>query len=172
MNKTGTIKNWSKIIGWLHSDKQEFAQFLRFSAGMYKRIFSDTALIYHQNPNATKVATLETWNKLGRLVNKGEHSIAVFGEDSKAKHLFDIFQTNGKRVPELWKLTEDLSAELTAVINKKYGRDCKNIQENIADRIFVLNQSAHYVEFQQVKQRQYVLLSDCFSRFGLFNSVP
>ncbi len=88
--------------------------------------------IYHQNPNATKVATLETWNKLGRLVNKGEHSIAVFGEDSRAKHLFDITQTNGKRIPELWKLTEDLSFELTVAINKKYGRDCKNIQETIA----------------------------------------
>ena len=133
MSKIETIKsNWSEIIIRLMQDKQELAQFLRFSAGMYKQSFSDAALIYHQNPNATKVATLETWNKLGRLVNKGEHSIAVFSEDSRAKHLFDITQTNGKRIPELWKLTEDLSAELTAVINKKYGRDCKNIQETIA----------------------------------------
>ena len=99
---------------------------------MYKQSFSDAVLIYQQNPSATKVATLETWNKLGRLVNKGEHSIAVFGEDSKCKHLFDVSQTNGKRVPELWKLTEDLSADLTAVINEKYGKDCKNIQETIA----------------------------------------
>ncbi len=133
MSKIETIKeNWSKIIDRLRSDKQELAQFLRFSAGMYKQNFSDAALIYHQNPNATKVATLETWNKLGRLVNKGEHSIAVFGEDSRAKHLFDITQTNGKRIPELWKLTEDLSTELTAAINKKYGKDCKDIQETIA----------------------------------------
>ena len=133
MSKIQTIKeSWSEIIDRLRSDKQELAQFLRFSAGMYKQSFSDAALIYHQNSNATKVATLETWNKLGRLVNKGEHSIAVFGEDSRAKHLFDISQTNGKRIPELWKLTEDLSAELTTTINKKYGRDCKNIQETIA----------------------------------------
>ena len=133
LSKIETIKsNWSEIITRLMQDKQELAQFLRFSAGMYKQNFSDAALIYYQNPNATKVATLETWNKLGRLVNKGEHSIAVFGEDSRAKHLFDITQTNGKRIPELWKLTEDLSGELTAAINKKYGRDCKNIQETIA----------------------------------------
>jgi len=133
LNKIETIKeNWSEIIDRLRSDKQELAQFLRFSAGMYKQSFSDAALIYHQNPNATKVATLETWNKLGRLVNKGEHSIAVFGEDSKAKHLFDISQTNGKRIPELWKLTEDLSSELTVAINKKYGKGCKDIRETIA----------------------------------------
>lgn len=133
MSKIETIKSyWSEIIDRLRSDKQELAQFLRFSAGMYKQSFSDAALIYHQNPNATKVATLETWNRLGRLVNKGEHSIAVFGEDSRAKHLFDISQTNGKRIPELWKLTEDLSSELTAAINKKYGKGCKDIQETIA----------------------------------------
>lgn len=133
MSRFQTVReNWTDITTKLLRDKQELAHFLRFSAKMYKQSFSDAVLIYQQNPNATKVATLETWNKLGRLVNKGEHSIAVFGEDSKCKHLFDISQTNGKRVPELWKLTEDLSSDLTAVINEKYGKDCKNIQETIA----------------------------------------
>lgn len=133
MSRLQTVReNWTNITTKLLRDKQELANFLRFSASMYKQSFSDAVLIYQQNPNATKVATLETWNKLGRLVNKGEHSISVFGEDSKSKHLFDISQTNGKRVPELWKLTEDLSADLTAVINEKYGKDCKNIQEAIA----------------------------------------
>lgn len=133
MSRLQTVReNWTDITTKLLRDKQELAHFLRFSAKMYKQSFSDAVLIYQQNPNATKVATLETWNKLGRLVNKGEHSIAVFGEDSKCKHLFDISQTNGKRVPELWKLTEDLAGELTAVINEKYGKDCKNIQETIA----------------------------------------
>ena len=133
MSRLHTVQNnWTEITDRLLADKQELAHFLQFSAKMYKQSFSDAALIYHQNPNATKVTTLEMWNKLGRLVNKGEHSIAVFGEDSKAKHLFDISQTNGKKLPELWNLTEDLSSELTAVINKKYGKDCKNIQETIA----------------------------------------
>ena len=120
MSKLQTVQNnWTEITDRLFADKQELAHFLRFSAKMYKQSFSDAALIYHQNPNVTKVTTLETWNKLGRFVNKGEHSIAVFGEDSKAKHLFDISQTNGKKLPELWKLTEDLSSDLTAVINEK-----------------------------------------------------
>lgn len=133
LSRLQTVReNWTDITTKLLRDKQELAHFLRFSAKMYKQSFSDAVLIYQQNPNATKVATLETWNKLGRLVNKGEHSIAVFGEDSKCKHLFDISQTNGKRVPELWKLTEDLSSDLTAVINEKYDKDCKNIQETIA----------------------------------------
>ena len=137
--------NWADITDKLLRDKQQLAHFLRFSAKMYKQSFSDAALIYQQNPNSTKVATLETWNKLGRLVNKGAHSIAVFGEDNEAKHLFDITQTNGKRVPELWKLTEDIADELTAVINKKYGKDCKNIQETIA-AISIDNTRTHLTE--------------------------
>lgn len=133
MSRYNTVLyNWTEITNRLLKNKQELAQFLRFSAGMYKQSFSDAALIYYQNPNATKVATLETWNRLGRLVNRGEHSIAVFGEDCKCRHMFDITQTNGKRVPSLWKLTPDLSEELIEVINRKYGADCKTIQETIA----------------------------------------
>ncbi len=133
MSRIQTVRdNWTEIINKLLNDKAELAKYLRFAAGMYKQSFSDAALIYHQNPKATKVATLETWNRLGRLVNKGERSIAVFSEEIRAKHLFDISQTNGKRIPELWKLTEALSAELTDVINQKYGKGCKNIQETIA----------------------------------------
>ncbi len=134
MSRIQTVRdNWTEIINKLLNDKNELARFLRFSSGMYKQSFSDAALIYHQNPNATKVATLETWNRLGRLVNRGERSIAVFGEEIRAKHLFDISQTNGKRIPDLWKITEDVSAELTCVINKKHGKGCKNIQETIAE---------------------------------------
>ncbi len=153
MSRLETVRsNWSDITNKLLRDKQLLAHFLRFSAGMYKQSFSDAALIYQQNPYATKVATLETWNKLGRLVNKGEHSIAVFGEDSKPKHLFDITQTNGKRIPDLWKLTEDLAANLTAVINKKYGRNCKNIQEVIA-AMSVDNTRPHLTEMMYATQQ-------------------
>ena len=145
-------ENWADITTKLLRDKQLLAHFLRFSAGMYKQSFSDAALIYQQNPYATKVATLETWNKLGRLVNRGERSIAVFGEDNRAKHLFDISQTNGKRIPDLWKLTEDIADELTAVINKKYGKDCKNIQETIA-AMSVDNTRPHLTEMMYATQQ-------------------
>ena len=133
MSRYNTVLyNWTEVTNRLMRDKQLLAHFLRFSAGMYKQSFPDAALIYQQNPNATKVATLEVWNKLGRMVNRGEHSIAVFGEDYQCRHLFDITQTNGKRIPDLWKLDDTLSADLTAAINEKYGRECKTIQETLA----------------------------------------
>ena len=126
------LYNWTEVTNRLLRDKQLLAYFLRFSAGMYKQSFSDAALIFQQKPYATKVAALETWNRLGRMVNRGERSIAVFGEDCKCRHLFDITQTNGRRIPDLWRLDESLAADVTAVINEKYGAECKNIQETIA----------------------------------------
>ena len=133
MSRYNTVLyNWTEVTNLLLHDKQHLAHFLRFSAGMYKQSFSDAALIYQQNPYATKVATLEVWNRLGRRVNRGEHSIAVFGEDCKCKHLFDIMQTEGRRIPDLWKLDESLAADLTAAINQKYGAECKTIQETLA----------------------------------------
>ena len=133
MSRYNTVLyNWTDVTNRLLHDKQLLAHFLRFSAGMYKQSFSDAALIYHQNPFATKVAPLEVWNRLGRRVNRGEHSIAVFGEDCKCKHLFDITQTDGRRIPDLWKLDESLASDLIAAINQKYGADCKTIQETLA----------------------------------------
>lgn len=153
MSRIQTVRdNWTEIINKLLNDKAELEKYLRFSAGMYKQSFSDAALIYHQNPKATKVATLETWNRLGRLVNKGERSIAVFSEEIRAKHLFDISQTNGKRIPELWKLTESLSAELTDAINQKYGKGCKNIQETIAE-MSVDNIRSHLSEMRYATEQ-------------------
>ena len=133
MSRYNTVLyNWTEVTNRLLHDKQLLVYFLRFSAGMYKQSFSDAALIFQQNPYATKVATLETWNRLGRMVNRGERSIAVFGEDCKCRHLFDITQTNGRRIPDLWNLDESLAEDLTASINEKYSAECKTIQETVA----------------------------------------
>ena len=66
MSRYNTVLyNWTEVTNRLLHDKQLLAHFLRFSAGMYKQSFSDAALVYQQNPYATKVAPLEVWNKIG-----------------------------------------------------------------------------------------------------------
>ena len=59
-------------------------------------------------------------------------SIAVFGEGDRCRHLFDISQTNGKPIPNGWRLTEDVATELVDVISENYGRECKDIHEALA----------------------------------------
>ena len=139
--------NWSDVTERLRRDKQTLARFLRFSASLYKMGFPDAALVFYHDPNATKVAELETWNRLGRFVNKGARSIAVFGEGDRCRHLFDISQTNGKPIPNGWRLTEDVAAELVDVISENYGRECKDIHEALA-AVAVDNIRTHSPEMQ------------------------
>ena len=139
--------NWSEVTERLRRDKQTLARFLRFSASLYKMGFPDAALVFYHDPNATKVAELDVWNRLGRFVNKGARSIAVFGEGDRCRHLFDISQTNGKPVPNGWRLTEDIAPEFIDVINDNYGRECKDIHEALA-AVAVDNIKAHGPEMQ------------------------
>ena len=139
--------NWSEVTERLRRDKQTLARFLRFSASLYKMGFPDAALVFYYDPNATKVAELETWNRLGRFVNMGARSIAVFGEGDRCRHLFDISQTNGKPIPNGWRLTEDVAAELVDVISENYGRECKDINEALS-AVAVDNIKAHSSEMQ------------------------
>ncbi len=139
--------NWSDVTERLRRDKQTLARFLRFSASLYKMGFPDAALVFYHDPNATKVAELETWNRLGLFVNRGARSIAVFGDGDRCRHLFDISQTNGKPIPNGWRLTEDVAAELVDVISDNYGRECKDIHEALA-AVAVDNIKAHSPEMQ------------------------
>ncbi len=139
--------NWSEVTERLRRDKQTLARFLRFSASLYKMGFPDAALVFYHDPNATKVAELETWNRLGRFVNKGAKSIAVFGDGDRCRHLFDISQTNGKPVPNGWRLTEDVVAELVDVISENYNKECRDIHEALA-AVAVDNIRAHSAEMQ------------------------
>ncbi len=139
--------NWSEITERMRRDKQTLARFLRFSASLYKMGFPDAALVFYHDPGATKVAELEVWNRLGRFVNRGARSIAVFGEGDICRHLFDISQTNGKPVPNGWRLGEDIADELLQSINESYGKECKDIHEAIA-LVVVDNIKAHSPEMQ------------------------
>ena len=139
--------NWSEVTERLRRDKQTLARFLRFSASLYKMGFPDAALVFYHDPNATKVAELETWNRLGRFVNKGARSIAVFGEGDRCRHLFDISQTNGKPIPNGWRLTEDVAAELVNIISENYNKECRDIHEALAT-VAVDNIKAHSPEMQ------------------------
>lgn len=126
------VAAYTNVVDRLRNNVQEYANFLKFSSGIYKYDFSDAAMIFQQNPNATKVADMETWNKFGRRVNKGERSIAVFGENNKCRYLFDVSQTSGRQSPAIWRLDKDLADRLTKRMNEINGTSNKNLDETIA----------------------------------------
>ena len=71
--------------------------FLTTAASNYKYKFKDQILIHAQKPNATACAEIETWNRLGRWVNKGTKGIALLSDKDipyRLRHVFDVSDTN------------------------------------------------------------------------------
>ena len=59
------------------SDTKRYMAFLHTAANNYKYDFQEQLLIHAQKPDATACAEIDTWNKLGRWVNKGTKGIAL-----------------------------------------------------------------------------------------------
>lgn len=128
---------YEKVTGIVTSNKKEWKEFLDFASKIYKYNFDNAVLIYAQRPNATMVASMEIWNKkIGRYVNKGTRSIAVFDTSMptlKLTYLFDVKDTNGEphTIPKLWKLNDVISEKLLENINEKYDLSSSSIEELI-----------------------------------------
>lgn len=56
---------------------QVVKNYLNYMAKFWDYSFANMTLIAMQFPNATRVAGIKTWNKLGRRVKKGEKGIAI-----------------------------------------------------------------------------------------------
>ncbi|MBY7043783.1 pentapeptide repeat-containing protein [Clostridium botulinum] len=138
MNRFTQVKNiYDKATKFITSNKTEWEDFLNFAANIYKYSFDNALLIYAQKPTATMVANMEIWNKrVGRYINKGTKSIAVFDtrqQNLKLEYLFDISDTNGpiNTIPKLWKLDENNKQLLIKNFNKRYDINLNNIEDII-----------------------------------------
>ena len=65
-----------------------YMDFLTTAANNYKYTFKEQVLIHAQHPYATACAEIETWNRLGRWVNKGTKGIALLteGQDQRKRN--------------------------------------------------------------------------------------
>lgn len=140
MSRIKEVKEiYQKITDIITSNKQEWKDYLKFASRTYKYNFDNAVLIYAQRPDATMVAKMEIWNrKIGRYVNKGTRSIAVFDTSKpslKLDYLFDIKDTNGENhtIPRLWKLNDDIAPRLLEKLNEKYSLDHEELEYLIGD---------------------------------------
>ena len=128
MSRIDEVKeHWKEITEKLSGNQENFKDYLSFAGKTFKYSFADSALIYAQQPNATMIADLPTWNKVGRRINRGAKSIAVFGEENKCRFIFDVSDTNGQKAPMQWRLDENLSNDILTEVNETYGLECTNL---------------------------------------------
>ena len=105
---------------------QNYMAFLRTAANNYKYSFADQLLIFAQKPDATACAEIETWNRLGRWVNKGTKGITLLVDRDipyKLRHVFDLSDTNSRHGYEvhLWQFKEDYSDTVIDALENSFG---------------------------------------------------
>lgn len=122
---------WFEINEHLRNNKQDYIEYLKFSAKMYKQPYSDAVLVFQQDRNATKIAEYKKWGRLGRYVRRGSHGVAVFGENHTCRYLYDVSQTGGKELPEMWTLSGRNTPELIDVLNRRYDIHSESINDCI-----------------------------------------
>ena len=104
----------------------KYMSFLRTAANNYKYSFWEQLLIHAQKPSATACADVETWNKLGRWVNKGTKGIALLAEQNvpyKLRYVFDVSDTNSfyGHTVSLWRLKERYRSETLDALEDNFG---------------------------------------------------
>lgn len=81
------------------SNGEKYMAFLNTAANTYKYSFQDQVLIHAQKPNAIACADIDTWNRLGRWVNRGTKGIALLVDTNtpyKLRYVFDLADTNSR----------------------------------------------------------------------------
>ena len=93
------------------SSPDKFKAFLDTQARMDRYSAANALLIYKQVPEATQLKDFDDWTKEGVKINKGSKSISILepveytkkdgtpGVSYNVKKVFDVSQTNGKRIP-------------------------------------------------------------------------
>ncbi len=132
------------LVSLLEQGKSEaLTDYLATMARFHHYSWGNALLIHLQRPDATHVAGFHTWRKLGRIVKRGEHGIAILApmlfrrkpeeqtdpealpkalRGFRVVHVFDVTQTEGEPLPEFATVQGDPSThaeKLKALVARK-----------------------------------------------------
>ena len=174
MSRLNEIKDiYDYILVEIIKDKQSWKDFLSFHSKVHKHSFDNAVLIYAQNPDATLVTDMQMWNRrIGRWINKGAKSIAVFDTSQpslKLSYLFDIKDTNGEAhtIPKVWRLNEILEKSLLESVK---AENISELIETMTKQYVYQNQSEIFKDFERdivntkFENMPYEGVKKCFSQ--------
>ncbi len=143
------------------SNADRYTDFLITAASNYKYSFKEQLLIHAQKPEATACAEIDTWNKLGRWVNKGTKGIALLIDRDvpyKLRHVFDISDTNSRagRNITLWQMKPEYEQAVSESLQASFGdveeqRDFPHLLIDISGYAVEDNLSDYLMELNAVK---------------------
>lgn len=141
MSRLQEVKDiYKEVMNRITSEDNEWRKFLDFSSRIYKYKFDSKVLIYAQKPDATAVANMRIWNRIGRYVNKGTRSIAVIDKSKaglKLEYLFDVSSTNGPpwTIPKTWQLNEEILLKLVDRLNNEWDMKELNLENSVDKQV-------------------------------------
>lgn len=143
------------------SDTKRYMAFLYTAANNYKYDFQEQLLIHAQKPDATACAEIDTWNKLGRWVNKGTRGIALLIDRDvpyKLRYVFDLSDTNSRagREVNLWQLKDRYLEEVKEALSNSFGEvvdadDFQGFLMQIAEHVVNDNLNDYAADLTAVK---------------------
>lgn len=180
MSRLNEVKDiYDFILAEIIKDKQSWKDFLSFHSKVYKHSFDNAVLIYAQKPDATLVTDMKMWNRrIGRWINKGAKSIAVFDTSQpslKLSYLFDIKDTNGEThtIPKVWRLNETLEKSLLESFKAEH---LSELIKTMTKQHVYQNQSEIFKDFERdilntkFENMPYEGVEKCFNQM-IFDSV-
>ena len=148
------------------SKAERYTDFLVTAANNYKYSFKEQLLIHAQKPDATACAEIETWNRLGRWVNKGTRGIALLVDRDtpyKLRHVFDYSDTNSRagRVVTLWQMRPQYEDAVKESLQDSFGEveltaDFPHFLMEIAKNAVEDNFSDYLLNLQSVKGESFL----------------
>ena len=143
------------------SDTKRYMAFLHTAANNYKYDFQEQLLIHAQKPDATACAEIDTWNKLGRWVNKGTRGIALLIDRDvpyKLRYVFDLSDTNSRagREVNLWQLKDRYLEDVKEALGNSFGEvvdadDFQGFLMQIAEHVVSDNLDDYAADLTAVK---------------------
>ena len=141
------------------SNANRYMVFLTTAANNYKYTFKEQLLIHAQRPTATACAEIDTWNRLGRWVNRGTKGIALLVDNQDAKYklryVFDVTDTNSRAgyAVSVWRMEQRDQSAIVEDLSNTFGelepdrsfaeslmRSARMVvEDNIADYLSDLN---------------------------------
>lgn len=124
---------------------ENWMSFLDTAAKNYKYKFRDQVLIYAQKPDATACADIETWNRLGRWVNKGTKGISLLADSTspyRLRHVFDLSDTNSRAGVKVavWRMQPRYEDAVKESLENSFGE--AGVEYGFEDMLFSIANNA------------------------------
>lgn len=139
---------------------EDWTEFLKLSARMYKYRFIDQMMIYAQKPDATACAEYDLWNqRMHRFVKKGSKGIALFSKESTNPHMryvFDISDTGAMQNAvdvTLWKVMNEHTETVKSALQSVIGEASSGDEEDTFQLISEASESV-FAEYQDASEHR------------------